>query len=1042
MLAHLLAAVCTSVFGAVGCQQDRPTGVPTARPQADAVPARDTTLAPTADTYIRRLEPNRNQGAEPILRLTALGKNRALLRWDQQTLTQAVGGGTVTAARLELTIAELADNWSAAGRPVKLHRMTHDWTELGATWNCAVDTAPADHRPSCTGATAWNMDDSASYPWVATPTATALLKNGQTGLVSFDVTADVQAWLAGQSNDGWILKKTVEGDPGRGDFRSREGTSGPLLLLTVVTDTVRPPIPTSDRPDDSLYLVRDPVDTVPIYYRRLFDIVFADSTSGGTIRAFLLKYGAEIVSGLPLIHAYTVRTSDPGEGWSAYQARIHAMQAEPGITLVSPLKRRDYRVHLNSRFPADGPGLDRASWFNGSGLRWALNAIRAPLAWGCEDGEYGGHAPSIGVLEMRFDTAEADLRGSSPTLYSVSRELAPPEPDSVIAGYELHGTIVAGVATAEGDNGVGATGVIWRTRLHLYAAGSLDNRAGTDNARSFTLQLGPQLIADRPRVLNISISVGGKPSDSTNQAVLRAALTQVLEQSPNTLIVVAAGNDDSVFTPQAYLESPAPQYGLTAALLYLKMHGFADRILFVAGTMRGSTRWHDAITGQGSNVIRGQTDIAAPAESVVSIAPSRFGPQAIAIGSGTSASAPLVAGVAAQLLAMDSTLTPARVRDYIVRGAQQKRLNSTGDSVLPQPVPVQGAPEPIYQLDAYGSVSLLSRERPGTPICGYPVHVAPGVDQTTVILEPPGAPARSVPVPGAGWATAVSVAQGGRRLAVLDSPSGDTAWRTIVMDQNGTPLATAPFLQRMYLEKDSVDVLWSALPYPKFIMYRSAPDTLDPIGPYVAGDPIGSGFGAVSPTADQVAFYVSGSVRCGAYLAPLTGASAAPVGNNRDCDRFGTEVTWSHDSRRAVLVSQGPGGDGLTTVQSSGLYGEAFVPDTAFWNPLYLPDDSLLRVGEYAGVCEVALRSAADPTTGIGPVVPGRDRIDCEAGANTMTIPNAPARRASNVLSGLNPLALREGHSAFDLGAPERVLQRQAAMARRRWAGFGRVQVN
>lgn len=59
-----------------------------------------------------------------------------------------------------------------------------------------------------------------------------------------------------------------------------------------------------------------------------------------------------------------------------------------------------------------------------------------------------------------------------------------------------------------------------------------------------------------------------------------------------------------------------------------------------------------------------------------------------------------------------------------------------------------------------------------------------------------------------------------------------------------------------------------------------------------------------------------------------------------------------------------------------------------------------------------------------------------------MTIPNAPARRASNVLSGLNPLALREGHSAFDLGAPERVLQRQATMARRRWAGFGRVQVN
>ena len=227
MLLHLLPAICAWVVGAVGCQQDRPTGPPTARPRAEVVASHDTTLAPSADTYIRRLEPNQNQGTDSILRLRALGRNRALLRWDQAALARAVGGRTLTSARLELTIASLEENGGDSGRTIELHRMTHDWTELGATWNCAVDTVPANHRPSCTGPTAWNMEDSASYPWLAVPTATALIKNGQAGVVTFDVTADVLAWLAGQSSDGWVVKKTLEGKPGKVDFGSREGGAPP-----------------------------------------------------------------------------------------------------------------------------------------------------------------------------------------------------------------------------------------------------------------------------------------------------------------------------------------------------------------------------------------------------------------------------------------------------------------------------------------------------------------------------------------------------------------------------------------------------------------------------------------------------------------------------------------------------------------------------------------------------------------------------------------------------------------------------------------------
>ncbi len=117
MILHVLPAICAAVVGAAGCQQDRPTAVPTARPQAEVAQPHDTTLAPSADTYIRRLAPNQNQGTEPILRLTALGRNRALLRWDQQALAHAVGSGTVRAARLEVTIADVLAWDRARGEP-------------------------------------------------------------------------------------------------------------------------------------------------------------------------------------------------------------------------------------------------------------------------------------------------------------------------------------------------------------------------------------------------------------------------------------------------------------------------------------------------------------------------------------------------------------------------------------------------------------------------------------------------------------------------------------------------------------------------------------------------------------------------------------------------------------------------------------------------------------------------------------------------------------------------------------------------------------
>ncbi len=73
----------------------------------------------------------------------------------------------------------------------------------------------------------------ASWPFMGTATATALISNNQTGTVDFDVTSDVQSFISNSSaNYGWLIKKTDEGANGRVQFGSRQSSSTPQLIIT------------------------------------------------------------------------------------------------------------------------------------------------------------------------------------------------------------------------------------------------------------------------------------------------------------------------------------------------------------------------------------------------------------------------------------------------------------------------------------------------------------------------------------------------------------------------------------------------------------------------------------------------------------------------------------------------------------------------------------------------------------------------------------------------------------------------------------------
>lgn len=222
------------------------------------------TLPASADTYLRSGAPDTNEGGSTFLRLRASGENRALVRLDQTALVQAVGSGTLVSASLELEITDNGNNWGSSGRTISAFRLTSDWAEgngvvdrgsppdrgtgSGSTWACAVDSDISDQGKDCAAQTDWEMGKPSQpelHPWAEPASATMLITNGLGGTISFDVSADVQAFLSGSAtNHGWIVKKDLEGPSGLFEFASRETGAGPRLVLTL-DQASGPPVNTS-----------------------------------------------------------------------------------------------------------------------------------------------------------------------------------------------------------------------------------------------------------------------------------------------------------------------------------------------------------------------------------------------------------------------------------------------------------------------------------------------------------------------------------------------------------------------------------------------------------------------------------------------------------------------------------------------------------------------------------------------------------------------------------------------------------------------------
>ena len=291
-----------------------------------------------------------------------------------------------------------------------------------------------------------------------------------------------------------------------------------------------------------------------------------------------------------------------GTALASYRARRDVETAEP-----------DYLFHKS--FVPNDPRFSS---------QWNLSIISAPAAW---DATHGSPGTRIAILDTGIHTRHPDI-GSKVILeqnFSPSRFGADDLAD--------HGTLVAGIASAATNNGVGIAGVGFDSPL-------LNGKVMDDFGVASTASViaGLRWAADNgARSINPSLGRSGPCPSSLQEAIDYA-------WSAGAVIVAAAGNDGA-----GQSESP----------------GNCQHVLSVAASDRSDQRAY--FSNYGADV-----DLAAPGVDILST-DFRGGYEIV---DGTSFSSPHVAGVAALVWSTAFGTSPTAVVDRILATAD--RVPGTG----------------------------------------------------------------------------------------------------------------------------------------------------------------------------------------------------------------------------------------------------------------------------------------------------------------------------------------------------------------------------
>ncbi|MGK5680856.1 S8 family serine peptidase [Actinoplanes sp. URMC 104] len=315
-------------------------------------------------------------------------------------------------------------------------------------------------------------------------------------------------------------------------------------------------------------------------------------------------------------------------------ATISALRSDPNVAYVET----DQPVKTAETIPND-PVFSKQN---------EMYTVHAPKAWDTTKG--GANGPTVAVIDTGVN-AVGDLKGATVAGYDFVNNDASPADD---AG---HGTSVAALVAARGNNGDGMAGVCWTCKIMPVKV--LDARG--DGYQSDVAQGIIWAVQKGARILNLSLS-GVKGTQALADAVAYANMN-------GALVVAAAGNDGNTVKqyPGAYGDV------LTVAATQ-RCTDFAKDPDCTAGTTT-RTKWSSYNKPKTSTSPADVwVDVAAP--GTVSSMDSR-GNYSTGI-EGTSFSSPIVAGAAALIKAENPSYSGWSIANAIYTAAAKRPLTNGG----------------------------------------------------------------------------------------------------------------------------------------------------------------------------------------------------------------------------------------------------------------------------------------------------------------------------------------------------------------------------
>ena len=300
---------------------------------------------------------------------------------------------------------------------------------------------------------------------------------------------------------------------------------------------------------------------------------------------------------------------------------IAALQNNPNLEYVGP----DYITTL-AKTPND-------TYY--ASYQWGLPKINAPAAW---DITTGSSSVLVGVLDTGIDATHPDLAGRINTALGVNFT-----GDSYgMTDPYGHGTHVAGIIGAAGNNGVGVCGVNWNVTM-------VSERVFDSNGNGYFSWLASAItyaIQNNIPILNYS---GGGLGGA--DATVLAALNNY-----KGIFICAAGNNGLNTDTAANYFYPAYYSAQCANVVSVGASTTTDSVATYSNY--GATTVNlFAPGGSGTTVNNPAYDI----QSTYPVAKGSYYAM-----SGTSMATPMVTGVAALMKSVNPNITPAQIKSYLM----------------------------------------------------------------------------------------------------------------------------------------------------------------------------------------------------------------------------------------------------------------------------------------------------------------------------------------------------------------------------------------